>query len=97
MSNETPSALELLDKAARHMEDRAATYDKPEGERSMEATVKTFNAITHRDLTESEGWLFMTCLKHVRAFTSSKPHQDSIEDLIAYSALMGESMLKADV
>jgi len=96
MSNEIPSAIDLLNKAKQHMEDRAATYDTPDGERSMKATVKAFNAITHRNLTESEGWLFMTCLKQVRTFTSSKPHQDSIEDLIAYSALMGESMLKGN-
>lgn len=44
------SALDLLDAAAGHMRDRAATYDKPEGERSMGKTVQAFNAITGRNM-----------------------------------------------
>lgn len=88
-------AIELLDKAAGHMRDRAANYDKPEGERSMAKTVKAFNAITGRNLTEPEGWLLMSCLKKVRAFTNPhNPHRDSLEDGIAYQALMAESMLR---
>ena len=47
-------AHEVLEKAAQHMRDRAATYDKPEGERSMEKTVAAFNAITGQDLTTAE-------------------------------------------
>lgn len=43
------SAPDLLDAAAGHMRDRAATYDKPEGERSMGKTVQAFNTITGRD------------------------------------------------
>jgi hypothetical protein len=83
----------LLDKAARHMRDRAATYDKPGGERSMSATVTAFNAITGHDLRESEGWLLQALLKMVRSETRDEPHADSVEDLIAYSALFGESRL----
>lgn len=32
-------AADVLTAALSHMQDRAATYDKPEGERSMPATV----------------------------------------------------------
>lgn len=89
-----PSAAPaLLDQAAKHMRDRAATYDKPEGERSMGKTVQAFNAITGRDLAEHEGWLLMALLKMVRSETSKEPHQDSVEDLIAYGALYGEARL----
>ena len=35
------SALDLLDAAAKHMRDRADTYDKPAGERSMEQLIET--------------------------------------------------------
>jgi hypothetical protein len=87
------SAPDLLDVAAGHMRDRAATYDKPEGERSMGATVQAFNAITGRDLRESEGWLLMTLLKMVRSETRDSPHRDSVEDLIAYAGLYGEARL----
>jgi hypothetical protein len=91
---ETPhSAPRLLDQAAKHMRDRAATYDKPEGERSMGKTVEAFNAITGRDLTESEGWLMMALLKMVRSQQRKEPHADSCEDLIAYTALFGEARL----
>lgn len=86
-----PLAAELLGRAARHMHDRAATYDKPEGERSMARAIPAFNAITGRDLSESEGWLLMTLLKAVRGFTREQYHADSFEDLIAYGALMAEA------
>lgn len=88
-----PTAPQLLDAAASHMRDRAATYDKPEGERSMAATVAAFNAQTGRDLTEAEGWLLMVNLKIVRDCQRA-PHRDSLEDLVAYSALMAEARLK---
>ena len=87
------NAPALLDAAAKHMRDRAATYDKPEGERSMGKTVEAFNTITGRDLRESEGWLLMALLKMVRSETGGDPHRDSIEDLIAYSALFGEARI----
>jgi len=86
-----PKAAELLGRAAMHMHDRASTYDALGGERSMGKTVAAFNAITGRDLAESEGWLMMSLLKAVRAQTRSEPHQDSLEDMIAYAALYAES------
>lgn len=86
-----PLAPELLGRAARHMHERASTYDKPEGERSMGRAVAAFNAITGRDVRESEGWLFMSLLKLVRSETRVAPHQDSLEDNIAYSALYAEA------
>jgi hypothetical protein len=85
------TASEYLQNAAMHLADRAATYDKPEGERSMGATITAFNAITGRDLTESEGWLLMLLLKQVRLFQRSAFHRDSAEDAIAYAALLAES------
>ena len=86
-----PKAAELLGRAAAHMHDRSATYDEPEGERSMGKIVTAFNAITGRDLTESEGWMFMQQVKLVRLFTRSEYHADSAEDNIAYAALLAEA------
>lgn len=88
------NATKILQNAAAHIEDRAKQYDKPEGERSMQAAVQAFNAVTGRDLTEAEGWLFMAQLKAVRAFTNGY-HADSVEDMAAYVALMGEAQAKA--
>ena len=85
------NATDILSKAAQHMADRAATYDKPEGERSMGRAVEAFNAITGRDLAESEGWLLLQVLKSVRLFTRPGYHSDSAEDGVAYAALMAEA------
>lgn len=84
-------ADQLLQKAAQHMQDRAATYDKPEGERSMGKAVAAFNAITGRDLSEPEGWLLLQLLKDVRLFQRPGYHADSAEDCIAYAALKAEA------
>lgn len=88
---ENVSALSILKRAAQHMQDRAKVYDKPEGERSMVATVAAFNAITGHTLNEAEGWLFMVLLKGVRSFQRPGYHADSVEDMAAYVALMGEA------
>lgn len=91
------TAPEVLLKAKQHMDDRAAQYDQPTGERSMARTVDAFNLITNRTgsraLTESEGWLLMQILKDVRDRQRSAPHVDSIEDKVAYAALYAEARL----
>ena len=86
------SAIELLEKAAGHLKDRAETYDKPDGERSIGATVAAFNAVTGDGLMNSEerGWLFMSILKMVRS-QQGNYKADNYEDLAAYGALMGEA------
>lgn len=86
-------AIDLINRAAGHMADRANTYDQPDGERSMGKTVAAFNAITGKDMRESEGWLLMALLKMVRSEQRTTPHQDSIEDLVAYGALYGEARM----
>lgn len=88
------TAQEFINAAAAHMRDRAATYDKPEGERSIQATVTAFNAITGRDLIESDGWLFMQLLKDARQWQTPGVHWDSAEDCIAYAALKAESLAR---
>ena len=85
-------APEILDKAAQHMRDRAATYDKPEGERSMGLTIAIFNLHHGTALTEAQGWHLMQILKDVRLFARTGYHADSAEDCTAYSALKAEAM-----
>lgn len=84
------TAHEILQAAQKHMQDRASTYDKPEGERSMSATVEAFGAITGVTLTEEQGWLFMAVLKAVRSQQGGY-RADSYEDGAAYFALAGEA------
>lgn len=94
MTQAVGDAPTLLDAAAGHMRDRAATYDQPTGERSMGRTVQAFNAILGRQaLIESEGWLLLQVLKDVRDRQRTVPHRDSLEDAIAYAALKAEARL----
>lgn len=87
------TAPQLLNKAATIMENRSKQYDKPDGERSMGRTVAAFNIVTGRDLRESEGWLLLQLLKDVRDRQTQAPHEDSLEDCIAYAALKAEARL----
>lgn len=73
-----------------HMEARAATYDSPDGERSMGKTVEMFNTLTGHGLTEEEGWIFMAILKMVRSQQGAFK-ADSYEDGAAYFALACET------
>lgn len=79
-----------------HMRNRASTYDKPEGERSMAATIAAFNAVTGDGLMSSEerGWLFMQLLKAVRS-QQGDFRADSYEDGASYAGLAGEAAYKA--
>lgn len=97
MLRDTPTATELLERAAQHMRNRASTYDQPQGERSMGRAVAAFNAITGRDLTEPEGWLLLQIIKDVRLFTRpDRYHADSAEDCIAYAALKAEAFSRIE-
>lgn len=87
----TVTSSEVLERAAQHMRARAATYDSPEGERSMGKTVQAFNAVTGQTLTEAQGWLLLQILKDVRLFARDGYHADSAEDCVAYAALKAEA------
>jgi hypothetical protein len=87
----TRTAEQFLSQAADLLIERGKQYDKPCGERSMGSTVKAFNAITNKALSESEGWLFMSILKRVRQFQGPY-HKDSAEDSVSYAALEAEAL-----
>ena len=86
-------APEILTRSAEIMAERAKQYDSPKGERSMGKAVAAFNAVTGQSLSEANGWLLMALLKMVRDNTTTEPHADSINDLVAYGALYGEARL----
>lgn len=86
-------ADEFLGKAQALMIERGKQYDQPNGERSMGKTIRAFNAITGRDLTEAEGWLLLQVLKDVRQWQNpDKYHADSAEDSVTYAALKAEAL-----
>lgn len=72
-------------------------YDKGE-ERSAAKMAAVFNAITGKNLTESDAWLFLMSLKLVRIETQISTGrgdiEDSCKDLIGYAALRAESLTK---
>lgn len=89
------TAPEFLAQAGAIMQQRAAQYDQPGGERSMGRTIDAFNIITGRSLTEAEGWLLMQLLKDVRQWQNPDHfHRDSAEDGVAYSALKAEALAR---
>ena len=93
-TNQQPTkAQDLLHRASSLMDERGQQYDQRSGERSMQATVTAFNAITGYGLTEADGFLLMAILKMVRDQQRETPHRDSIEDLVAYASLYGEARL----
>ena len=84
------SAGTILQNAAAEMQDRAASRDTPEGERSMGRCVKAFNAMFGTELTETQGWQFMELLKMARS-AGGEFRLDDFTDGVAYAALAGES------
>lgn len=87
----THSAEQLLRKAAEIMAERGKQYDSTgqQKERSMGRIIAAFNALYGTQLTEQQGWHFMVLLKLARQ--KDKPHADSMEDAIAYTALAAEA------
>lgn len=91
-------AHEFLEAGIGHMKDRAATYDAPSGERSMEKTINIFNELLaeklRKPLSEEDGWNFMEILKLVRS-KQGEFKADSYEDRAAYAGLAGEAAAKS--
>lgn len=84
-----PSAQAILQLGINAMAERAATRDMPTGERSMARAVAIFEAQSGVKLTESQGWMFMVCIKQARAAQGAFNPDDYI-DMAAYAALAGE-------
>lgn len=93
---QSTKAQDLLHRAASLMDERGKQYDQRSGERSMQATVTAFNAITGYSLTEAEGFLLLAILKMVRDQQRETPHRDSIDGLVAYASLYGEARLHGE-
>lgn len=84
------TASDICQQAIETMKERGKTYDKPNGdERSILKTVTAFNALTGHELTEEQGWQFMTILKLARS-QQGEYKADNYLDGTAYFALAGE-------
>lgn len=85
----TPQAVNILRGAAAAIDNRASQRDQ-DSERSMSKAVASFNALYGHDLTEVEGWQFMSLLKKSRASQGCFVLDDYLDDA-AYCALAGEA------
>ena len=92
-TSEEITAAGMLQEAKDCLVARGVERDKPNGERSMKSTVEAFNALTGHSLSESNGWLFMLCLKAARAEGGCFKADDYV-DGAAYFALYGEAAAK---
>lgn len=90
-------AHEILQQAAYTMQERGTQngYDSQE-ERSAAEVARLFNAKTGYNLTETDAWEFLICLKEVRLkrqISNGSDMSDTLTDLVAYRALHAESLL----
>jgi hypothetical protein len=93
-NNNKVVASDLLSVSLTTLQERASQRDCVDtGERSMAATIKTFNALTGLNLSEENGWEFMILLKMVRGRQGAARPDDYV-DLSSYGALLGECRLK---
>ena len=83
------NAITYLEQSLHAIDDRAAERDT-DSERSMATAVEAFNAMYGKDLTETEGWMFMVFLKASRAKQGDFRDDDYI-DGASYFALAGEA------
>lgn len=80
-----PQAVNILRGAAAAIDNRAS-----QRERSMAKAVAAFNALYGHNLSEVEGWQFMSLLKKSRASQGCFVLDDYLDDA-AYCALAGEA------
>lgn len=80
----------ILAAGAETLQLRAKERDQDK-ERSMDKIVKAFNAVTGKELTTREGWLFMAILKMVRSQLGNEFRPDDYIDGVNYFALAGEA------
>lgn len=93
MKNQT-LATQILSEALSAIEDRSKDRDNG-SERSMDRAVTIFNAATGLGMSESDGWLFMICLKLARHKNGQGHNVDHFVDVAGYAGLLGESVERA--
>lgn len=87
-------STDLLSACAAVQSERGKQYDTSgTGERSFKAAADAFNALTGHELKGSDVCLLLVCLKAVRQYSNpARVHDDSVLDLVSYSALWGEEL-----
>lgn len=92
-------ATEILKKAAATMEQRGKdnAYDKGTDERSATRIAAIYSAASGKPCYASDAWLMLVSLKLARMqsqISAGANIEDTIVDLVAYCALLGEELTK---
>lgn len=88
------TATGIISKALFAIDERSKDRDNG-NERSMDRAVAIFNAATGLGMSESDGWLFMICLKLARYKNGDGYNADHFIDTAGYAGLLGESVERA--
>lgn len=90
------TASQYLNECIKVQTQRGEQYDSTgTGERSFDAAAKAYNALTGGNLKGSDICLLLTCVKVVRQYSNPKRlHEDSLLDMVSYSALWAEELNK---
>ena len=82
------TATEILEEATITLNSRGSSRDNGK-ERSMKKCVESFNSMYGKDMSVTEGWMFMVFLKISRS-TSGDVNVDDYVDGAGYFSLAGE-------
>ena len=88
------TATQIISEALFAIEERSKDRDNGP-ERSMDRAVTIFNAATGLGISESDGWLFMICLKLARHKNGQGYNHDHFVDVAGYAGLLAESVERA--
>lgn len=81
-------AQDVLTKGLNGLTEHEADRDSGD-ERSITKAVQMFNVLYDKDLTDEQGWMFMTMVKQSRSIRGYNP--DNYVDGAAFFALSGEA------
>ena len=79
----------VFDDAKKTIINRGEERDQADGERTIPRCVTAFNAITGHNLSNCDGWLFMSILKQCRSVQGAYKYDD-YRDGLGYAALRAE-------
>mgnify|MGYP001810135460 CR=1 FL=1 len=91
ISKPTPRAPELIEKALAALSGNAKLRDCPDGERSAARAAAIFSAWTGSQLSVSDVWRVLLCVKLAREI-QGQFNADDYTDIAGYAGLLGEEM-----
>ena len=91
MSENTKTAVDLLQSAMNSLKSNARLRDAPKGERSAPRAASILTAWTGKKWTADDVWRVLVAVKMAREI-QGEYHADDYVDMAGYAALLGESL-----